>query len=132
MKLLMAIALTLTTTLSFAATIESMKECTVDLYLSNPWKNSYTLKDSRVSGKLALSKLSSVRTGGILKVEKDVLGVERYTTVTKTTVLDTRGDDVNSCSGVYSANKVDVCTTDASATVCETFCKIEWRGVDCR
>lgn len=132
MKLLMAIALTLTVSVSFAATIESMKECTVDLYLSNPWKNSYILKNSRVSGTDALTRLSSVRTGAKIEVEKDVLGVTRYTTVTKRTVLDSRGDDVNSCSGVSFANKVEVCTTDATTTVCETFCKFEWRGVDCR
>jgi hypothetical protein len=132
MKLLLALALTLSTTLSFASTISSMSKCTIDLYLSNPWKSEYTLKDSRVSGQAALERLSSTRVNAKTDVEKDVLGVERYKTITKTTTLETRGDDVNSCSGVTSANKVEICTTDAAATVCETFCKFEWHGVDCR
>lgn len=132
MKLLLAILFSLTASLSFAGTIESMDDCKVDLHLSNPWKNSYTLKNGRIIGMAALSKLSALKVTGESKITKDILGVERFLTVTKTTVLDTRGDDVNSCSGVTFANQVEICTTDASVSVCDTFCKFEWRGVDCR
>lgn len=132
MKLLLALTLALTTTLSFAATISSMEDCNINFYYLNGAKNTYTLKDSRVSGQPASIRLSSVKKGGVSQVEKDVLGVERYETITKTSLLEVRGEEVNSCEGVYYANKVDVCTTDSKNTVCETFCKFEWRGKDCR
>jgi hypothetical protein len=132
MKLFLAVAITLTSSLSMASTISSMKECTIELYYSNPWKSSYTLKDSRLTGKAAQAKLLSIRPEARSEVTKDVLGVERFVTVIKRTVLDSRGDDINSCTGVSSAVGVEVCTTDSETVVCETFCSLEWNGMDCR
>lgn len=132
MKILIA-ALFLTVGFAEAATIRSMNECTVDLYKSNPWKNVFTLENSRVTGKEARAQVRSIKNdGATVAVTVDTLGVKRYSTVEKRTILSKDGSETDECKGMTYALKVETCTVNALNQVCETYCKFEWRGLDCR
>lgn len=132
MKILIA-ALFMTISFAQAGTIRSMNECTVDLYRSNPWKNVLTLEDSRVSGKEARAQVRAIRNNGAtVTAVKDTLGVRRYSTVEKRTILSKDGSETDECKGMTYALKVETCTVNPLNQVCETYCKFEWRGMDCR
>lgn len=132
MKLLM-VALFLTIGVAQAASIRSMNECTVELYKSNPWKNFLTLENSRISGKEARAQVHAMKdSGATIQVSVDSLGVNRFSTVEKRTVLSKAGSETDDCTGMTYALKVETCTVNPLKQVCETYCKFEWRGLDCR
>lgn len=132
MKILIAVMF-LTIGFAEAGTIRSMNECNVALYKSNPWKNTYTLENSRVNGKEARAQILAIKNdGGAVTATIDTLGVKRYSTVEKRTVLSKEGSEVDSCVGMTYAIKVETCTVNPLKQVCETSCKFEWRGLDCR
>lgn len=131
MKAILALVL-LTCGVAQAKSIPSLENCNVN-ERSTVSTGTYTVENTRITGKAA------VRLSQTLKAKKasvtntsDVLGVNRFQTIELQTVLDTNGTEVNSCEGVYSAIKANVCTVDASVAVCETICKIVWNGEDCR
>lgn len=116
-----------------AATIPSMKDCTMDLYQSNPMERSYIVADSRIAGPKASNLVQNLRNNkASVNTQVDLLNVPRYDVVTKRILLDKRGADPKSCEGVLSAMKVVVCTEDASVAVCELRCEFKWDGADCR
>lgn len=116
-----------------ASTINSLNECTVDLYKSNPWKTSYIVKGSRTKGLAARSNIRMLLSeNAALKTVKDELGVSRYTLTQKKSLLDQVGKDAQTCGGIYRAMKVETCTADSQTAVCETSCELSWRGMDCR
>ena len=132
MKTLIASLLLATGTLH-AASIPSIASCKLELYYSNPWKTTLNVENTRVSGKKAELLSNNLKaTGASIKTHTDELGVKRYSTIEKRTVLESRGALEDSCEGIAYAMKVDTCTVDASNQTCETFCKFEWRGLDCR
>jgi hypothetical protein len=117
---------------SFGQTINSMTECNVALYKAQPQQNSYALEGSRIEGETAVLRAERLRTKGLVKDVFDVLGIKRYEKTEHFTVIDSFGTDLNSCKGVYFALRVDTCTINDTTEACEIFCKLEWRGVDCR
>lgn len=114
-----------------AQTINSISECNVALYKSQPDQTYYTLQGSRIEGEAAVTRAESLRSKGVMKNVSDVLGIKRYEKTEHFKVLDSYGTDLNSCKGVYFALRVDTCTIDETTQVCEVFCKLEWRGVNC-
>lgn len=133
MKALLGLIVLASSSFAVADSIYNMDECNLALRKSNPWKNNYTLNGSRVTGKAAeaYSKMY-LRSGATTETVKDVLGVTRYQVITLVTNLEADGSSVDSCEGISYANRVDICTIDQTAKVCETYCKLEWRGMDCR
>ena len=117
---------------AFGQTINSISECNVALYKSRPDQKYYTLQGSRIEGEAAVLRAESLKSRGIVKDVFDVLGIRRYEKTEHFTVLDSFGNDLNSCKGVYFALRVDTCTIDETTQTCEVFCKLEWRGVNCR
>lgn len=117
---------------AFGQTINSISECNVALYKSQPDHNLYTLQGSRIEGEAAVLRARHLKDQGIVKDVFDVLGIKRYEKTEHFTVIDSYGTDLNSCKGVYFALRVDTCTIDEMTQACEVFCKLEWRGVDCR
>lgn len=118
---------------SHASTISSLDECTVALYKSNPWKHSYVLKGSRLEGESARIEIRSLLSeNASLRTVVDELGVKRYQVIQMKSVLDRKGNDIDSCEGVYSASRVNTCTVDAKLAVCEISCELKWQGMDCR
>ena len=116
-----------------AATIPSMKDCTMELYKSNPWQSVYSVEDSRITGSKAISLVQNLKINrASVNTQVDLLNVPRYDVITKKVLLDKRGVDPKSCEGVLSAMKVVVCTEDASVAVCELRCEFKWDGADCR
>ncbi len=132
MKILIA-AFFLTIGFAQAGTISSMDECKVSLYHSNPWKNTFTLENSRVSGKEARAQIRAIKNdGATVTATVDALGVRRYSTIEKRTVLSKEGSEEDACKGTTFALKVETCTMNPLQQVCETSCKFEWQGLDCR
>lgn len=132
MKFLIAVMF-LTIGFAQAGTIRSLNECNVALYKSNPWKNSYTLENSRVNGKEARAQVRDIKNNGAtVTASVDALGIKRYNTVVKRTVLSKEGSEEDSCVGMTYALKVETCTVNPLKQVCETSCKFEWKGLDCR
>lgn len=132
MKMLIA-ALFMTVGFAEAATIRSMNECTVAKYMASPWKNTFTLENSRVTGKEARAQVRTIRNdGATVTAAIDTLGVKRYSTVEKRTILSSEGSLEDECKGMTYALKVETCTVNPLNQVCETYCKFEWRGADCR
>ncbi|WP_408096268.1 hypothetical protein ACJVC5_14610 [Peredibacter sp. HCB2-198] len=116
-----------------AATIPSMKDCTLALYKANPWQSVYTVEDSRVTGPEAAEVVRTLRLNrASINTQVDLLNVPRYDVITKKILLDKRGVDPKACEGVLSALKVTICTEDASIAACETRCEFKWVGADCR
>lgn len=131
MKLLLTIAL-LTAGVAQAKSIPSLAECTV-ASRSTLWTGTTKVENTRITGQAAKNKAMKLSSAGAsITPTVDVLGVTRFRTVELRTVLETNGTEVNSCEGVYYAVKSETCTADSAQTVCETFCKIEWLGEDCR
>lgn len=133
MKALLGLSVLAVSSFAVADTIYNMDDCNLALRKNNPWKSKYTLNGSRVTGKAAdaYSKLY-LKSGASSETVKDVLGVARYNVVTLVTNLESEGSSVDSCEGISYANRVDVCTLDQTLRVCETYCSLEWRGMDCR
>lgn len=131
MKALLALVL-LTCGVAQAASIPSLADCNVaDRSTVNT--GTYSVANTRVSGKAALGLVNVLKSqNASVQSDLDILGVKRYETVSKNTLVDSNGLEVNSCEGVYYATVSNICTVAAEKAVCETFCKIEWRGEDCR
>ena len=118
---------------AMAATIPSMKDCTIDLYKSNPWQSTYTVEESRVIGIKAVEAIQQLKLNrASINTQVDLLNVPRYDVITKKVLLDKRGVDPKACEGVLSALKVTICTQDAAVAACETRCEFKWVGADCR
>lgn len=117
-----------------ATTIESIDQCTVALYKSNPWQKSYVVEGSRKTGLGANRTVNQIRRNGATEVvNKDVLGIARYKTLTLRTILETEGNaKKDPCRGMISASEVTVCTADGNDSTCETRCDLNWIGNDCR
>lgn len=131
MKALLALVL-FTCGVAQAKSIPSIEHCQVN-ERSTIFTGNYTVENTRISGKAAVILSNTLRAKkASVTNTSDVLGVNRFQTVELQTVLDTNGTEADSCEGVYSAIKANVCTVDASVAVCETICKIVWNGVDCR
>lgn len=130
MKVLMA-ALVFGMVSAQASSIKSIDECSVKL--ARKYYRSLKLENSRISGSEALNMTKSLmdKSETTVEVEKDVLGVQRYQVITHREVLESSGD-IEMCSGLYTAAKVDICTiNNAQDAACETFCKIDWQGQNC-
>lgn len=131
MKALIAVLL-LTSVSAYAKSIPSIAECNV-ASRSTVNTGTYNIENTRISGKVALKKVNLLKAKkASVESELDILGVKRYETITKNKLLSSNGVEVNSCEGVYYATVADICTVASEKAVCETFCKIEWRGEDCR
>lgn len=131
MKAILALVL-LTCGVAHATSIPSIKDCTVT-DRSKIWTGTVNVENTKLTGEAALKRVRLlVSKGADIEVSKDILGVVRYSTVEMRTVLETNGTNVDSCEGVYYAVKSETCTYDSAKQACETFCKIEWLGEDCR
>lgn len=117
-----------------ASTIESIDQCNVALYKSNPYQRSYVVEGSRKSGLGANRVVNQIRRNGATEVvNKDVLGIARYKTLTLKTILETEGNvKKDPCRGMISASEVTICTADGNDSTCEVRCDFDWIGNDCR
>lgn len=131
MKLLITFTL-FTAGVAHAGSIPSIADCKVT-DRSKIWTGTVKVENTRVTGKAARARAGLLLSmGAEIESTRDILGVNRYSTIELRTVLEKNGTDVDSCEGVYFAVKSETCTYDASQAACETFCKVEWLGEDCR
>lgn len=131
MKLLLVFTL-LTIGAAQAGSIPSIADCKVT-DRAKIWTGTVKVENTRVINQGARARASLLLTKGAeVETTKDILGIPRYETVELRTVLEKNGTNVDSCEGVYYAVKSEICTVDSNKSACETFCKIEWLGEDCR